>query len=122
MDPGENLPDNPQWHPARPRETYMEQQKELLQEMNSLVTQFEKDRNSPVSQKWLLAKMRGFLIASKNIREERISTIKAFTDTAKDEARQDEKIMQMDVNKIAESRCISHGHHGARRKHKVPKS
>ena len=122
VDPGENLPDDPQWHPVRPRETYMEQQKELLQEMDLLVTQFEKDHNSPASQKWLLAKMRGFLMASKNITEERISAIKALAEPAKDKAGQNDKIMQMDINRIVEPRCSNHGHHGARSKDKVRKS
>ena len=115
LDPVENLPDDPQWHPSRPRETYMDQQRELLQEMDSLVTQYKKDHESPASQTWLLGKMRGFLIASKSIREERINIIKVLTDTAKDKARQEEEMMKMDVNKIPESRCASHGHHGARR-------
>ena len=84
-----NLPDDPQEHPSRPREPYLGQQQELLQEMDSLVTQYEKDHEDPVSQKWLLAKMRGLLITSKGIREERIDTIQVLTDTAKNKARQE---------------------------------
>ena len=47
-DSGENPPGIPQWHPVRP-ETYMEQLKDLLLEMDRLVTQFERCNNSPAS-------------------------------------------------------------------------
>ena len=61
-----------------------------------------------MSQKRLLAKMRGLLITSKGIREERIDRIQVLTDTAKNKARQEEEMMQMDVNRIAEFRYVSH--------------
>ena len=67
--------------------------------MDRLVTQFERGNNNPASKKWLLAKMRDFLMASKNIREEKISAIKALAEPAEDKARQD------NVNRV-----INHGH------------
>ena len=67
-----------------------------------------------MSQKWLLAKMRGLLITSKGIREERIDTMQVLTDTAKNKARQEEEMMQMDGNRIADFRCVCHEHQGAR--------
>ena len=114
LDCVKNLPDDSQKHPSRLRKPYLGQQQELLQEMDALVTQYKKDNEDPVSQKQLLAKMQGLLITSKGIRDERINTAQVLTDTIKNKARQEEEMMQVDGDRIAAVRCVSHEHQAAR--------
>ena len=114
LDCVKNLPDDLRKHPSRLRKPYLGQQQELLQEMDALVTQYEKDHEDPMSQKRLLAKMQGLLITSKGIRDERINTAQVLTDTIKNKARQEEEMMQVDGDRIAAVRCVSHEHQAAR--------
>ena len=66
----------------------MGQLQELLQELDSLVTQYEEETEDPVAQKRLLAKMQVTLIASQDIGDDKINIVQVLTDVIENKTRQ----------------------------------
>lgn len=88
LDCVENLPDDLQRHLSRLRELDLGQHQELLQELDSLVTQYEEDCEDPVAQKRLLGKMQVPLIASQDIGDDKINIVQVLTDVIENKTRQ----------------------------------
>jgi len=88
LDYVENVPDDLQRHHSRLRELDMSQHQDLLTELDSLVTQFEAEKNDPLAQKKLLVKMQLPLIASQDIGDDKIQIVQVLTDTIENKIRQ----------------------------------
>lgn len=88
LDCVENLPDDLQRHLSRLRELDLGQHQELLQELDTLVTQFEEETEDPAAQKRLLAKMTVPLIASQDIGDDKIQIVQTLTDVIENKTRQ----------------------------------
>ena len=88
LDYVENVPDDLQRHHSRLRELDMSQHQDLLTELESLVTQFEADKDDPVAQRKLLVKMQLPLIASQDIGDDKIQIVQVLTDTIENKIRQ----------------------------------
>ena len=74
------MSDDLQIHLSRLRELDLGQHQELLQELDSLVTQYEEETEDPVAQKRILAKMQVPLIASQDIGDDKINIVQVLTD------------------------------------------
>ena len=72
----------------------MGQHQELLQELDSLVTQYEEETEDPVGQKRILAKMQVPLIASQDIGDDKINIVQVLTDVIENKTRQLEHVSQ----------------------------
>ena len=88
LDYVENVPDDLQRHHSRLRELDMSQHQDLLTELESLVTQFEAEKDDPVAQRKLLVKMQLPLIASQDIGDDKIQIVQTLTDTIENKVRQ----------------------------------
>ena len=88
LDYVENVPDDLQRHHSRLRELDMSQHQDLLTELESLVTQFEAEKDDPVAQRKLLVKMQLPLIASQDIGDDKIQIVQVLTDTIENKIRQ----------------------------------
>ena len=88
LDYVENVPDDLQRHHSRLRELDMSQHQDLLTELESLVTQFEADKDDPVAQRKLLGRMQLPLIASQDIGDDKIQIVQVLTDTIENKIRQ----------------------------------
>merc|ERR550534_2196519 len=66
----------------------MSQHQDLLTELEILITQFEAEKDDPVAQKRLLAKMQLPLIASQDIGDDKIQIVQILTDTIENKIRQ----------------------------------
>ena len=66
----------------------MGQHQELLQELDSLVMQYEEETEDPVAQKRILAKMQVPLIASQDIGDDKINIVQVLTDVIENKTRQ----------------------------------
>jgi len=88
LDYVENVPDDLQRHHSRLRELDMSQHQDLLTELESLISQFEAEKDDPAAQKRLLAKMQLPLIASQDIGDDKIQIVQTLTDTIENKIRQ----------------------------------
>jgi len=88
LDYVENVPDDLQRHHSRLRELDMSQHQDLLTELESLITQFEDQRDDPAAQRKLLVKMQLPLIASQDIGDDKIHIVQTLTDTIENKIRQ----------------------------------
>merc|ERR1711963_821123 len=88
LDYVENVPDDLQRHHSRLRELDMSQHQDLLTELESLISQFEAEKDDPAAQKRLLAKMQLPLIASQDIGDDKIHIVQTLTDTIENKIRQ----------------------------------
>ena len=88
LDYVENVPDDLQRHHSRLRELDMSQHQDLLTELESLVSQFEADKDDPVAQRKLLVRMQLPLIASQDIGDDKIQIVQVLTDTIENKIRQ----------------------------------
>ena len=88
LDYVENVPDDLQRHHSRLRELDMSQHQDLLTELESLITQFEAEKDDPVAQRKLLVRMQLPLIASQDIGDDKIQIVQTLTDTIENKIRQ----------------------------------
>ena len=88
LDYVENVPDDLQRHHSRLRELDMSQHQDLLTELETLITQFEAEKDDPVAQKKILARMQLPLIASQDIGDDKIQIVQTLTDTIENKVRQ----------------------------------
>ena len=75
LDYVENVPDDLQRHHSRLRELDMSQHQDLLTELETLITQFEAEKDDPVAQRKILARMQLPLIASQDIGDDKIQIV-----------------------------------------------
>ena len=88
LDYVENVPDDLQRHHSRLRELDQSQHQDLLTELESLITQFEAEKDDPVAQRKLLVRMQLPLIASQDIGDDKIQIVQTLTDTIENKIRQ----------------------------------
>ena len=88
LDYVENVPDDLQRHHSRLRELDMSQHQDLFTELESLIKQFEAEKDDPVAQRKLLQKMQLPLIASQDIGDDKIQIVQTLTDTIENKIRQ----------------------------------
>ena len=88
LDYVENVPDDLQRHHSRLRELDMSQHQDLFTELESLIRQFEAEKDDPVAQRKLLQKMQLPLIASQDIGDDKIQIVQTLTDTIENKIRQ----------------------------------
>lgn len=88
LDYVENVPDDLQRHHSRLRELDMSQHQDLLTELETLITQFEAEKDDPVAQRKILARMQLPLIASQDIGDDKIQIVQTLTDTIENKVRQ----------------------------------
>jgi len=88
LDYVENVPDDLQRHHSRLRELDMSQHQDLLTELETLITQFEAEKDDPAAQRKILARMQLPLIASQDIGDDKIQIVQTLTDTIENKVRQ----------------------------------
>ena len=88
LDYVENVPDDLQRHHSSLRELDMSQHQDLFTELESLIRQFEAEKDDPVAQRKLLQKMQLPLIASQDIGDDKIQIVQTLTDTIENKIRQ----------------------------------
>merc|ERR1711983_4824 len=66
----------------------MSQHQDLLTELETLITQFEAEKDDPAAQRKILARMQLPLIASQDIGDDKIQIVQTLTDTIENKIRQ----------------------------------
>ena len=87
LDYVENVPDDLQRHHSRLRELDMSQHQDLLTDLETLVTQFQLEKD-PAAQRKLLVRMQNPLISSQDIGDDKIQIVQTLTDTIENKIRQ----------------------------------